>query len=393
MKDNNLYKIGEIYKVRKSFPINLVNVLVQPRQTFNKEEISELAQSIDELNLIHPVSIALFDEATCQDHIKRVNRSWNKKYKITTLKKYKQYYPILIAGEKRFRAIRSIIDNKDKCFTQKYFKKGLLDSMVYRQLTSWGFIEIQCQENKHGRPPAQEQAEYFNNYYREFKDLYKSQDTKLTVAEFARKMQTSESTMREALRFSELPDSVKDFVSTKKLIPYGIACEIARFQQNGIEEKHLINWCITSIVKKYTVNEFKKIVKYELSRRNQVSLFGENEEDELAQVRREKERKDDRKRSMEKNIVKSLYEGIAYNKKLIDLFEKKLIGKEESAYSSLGAMKGVQALVDILNTKLLPHIESYKNEEYFSKVLEEIKALNISKEIQVAQETFKKIVS
>jgi len=388
LKDNHLYKIGEINKDRMSFPINRVNVLVQPRQTFDPEEIEELAFSIDGLNLIHPVSIALFDEKTCYDHIKRVNRSWNKNYQLKNLKKYKNFYPILIAGEKRFRAILCIIANKDRMFTQKYFKEGLIDSLVYKQLTSWGFIEVQCQENKHKKPPPEEQAEYYNNYYREFRDLYKGQDTKLTVAAFARKMHTSEATMREALRFSDLPASVKNFVTVKKLIPYGIACEIARFQLAGMEEKKLLDWCISCVVKNYTVNEFRKIVKYELERRDMPSLFGE----EFTQAEKELAKKEARKRSMEINIVKSLHGGIAYNKKLIDLFEKKLLGKEDSAYSSFGAMKGVKSLIDLLNTKLLPHIETHKQEDYFKNVLKEIKALDISKDIKDAQELFKKIV-
>jgi hypothetical protein len=387
--ENNLYKIGEISKDRKSFPINRINVLVQPRQTFDPQEIEELAYSIDGLDLIHPVSIALFDEATCLDHIKRVNRSWNKNYQLRKLKKYKNNFPILIAGEKRFRAILRIISNKNGDFTKKYFQKENLDSLVYSKLTSWGFIEIQCQENKHNKPPADEQAEYYNNYFREFQDLHKGLDAKLTLVAFAKKMNTSESTMREALRFSNLPNSVKDFVSVKKLIPYGIACEIARFQQAGMEESKLLNWCISCVVKKYTVNEFKKIVKYELTRKSMQSLFVE---DQFSQAKEELERKENLKRGMEKNIVKSLYDGIAYNNKVIGLFESNLLGKEESAYSSFGVMRGVKTLINLLNNKLLPHIESHKDEKYFKAVLKELKALEISNEVKESLSTFKKIV-
>lgn len=389
MEENNLYKIGEISKDRMSFPINRINVLVQPRQTFDLEEIEELAVSIDGLDLIHPVSIALFDQATCLDHIKRVNRSWSKNYSLSNFKTYKNYYPILIAGEKRYRAVLSIIANKNENFTKKYYKSGRLDSLVYKKLTSWGFIEIQCQENKHKKPPAEEQAEYYNNYFREFQDLHKGIDEKLTITAFAKKMHTSEATMREALRFSNLPNSVKDFVSVKKLIPYGMACEIARFQQAGMNEEKLLNWCTMCIARNYSVKEFKKIAKYELEKK-QMQSYSDNSI--FSQAQDEQFMKDHRKRSMEKNIVRSLYDGIVYNKKVISLFDNNLLGKEESAYSSFGAMKGIKALIDLLNEQLLPHIATHKKEKYFKTVLKEIKALELDKDIKDTHKKFKKIV-
>lgn len=57
-------------------PLNIINVLPQPRKTF--EEINFLANDIAQKNLYNPLTIACFDREHCQKYIEPINSRLNR---------------------------------------------------------------------------------------------------------------------------------------------------------------------------------------------------------------------------------------------------------------------------------------------------------------------------
>lgn len=389
-----------------SLPFDSINVLVQTRKYFDPIKIINLASEIDSIGLIQPIGVAWFNKKACQGYIHLINRNRRKKYSIKKLKKYKNRYPVLIYGEKRFRALKCIFENTEGNFTQQFFPAKEVRAQVFSNLTSWGFLKMQCSENIYDEPKPEELAEFYSDFYKEFKEL--EGDSELTLTAYAKTMGTSVSTMRDALRFSSLPKSVKAYVNSRELfnyrksrklivkrsiknqeehdlLSYGIICQIARLHQAGLEESKLIDWCKNCLVNNYKVEKFKKIVQEYLQRKNGISLF-----DEFTQAEQQTQIKNNRRRALEQKLTSAIYSEIQYIKRILYLFDNDLLGKEESAFSSIGVLKTLKIQVDLLKKNILPHIYSLVDDPYFKSAMNEAKAKNIIKDIEQVSEVFQK---
>ena len=409
---NTYFVNGKIDRKEESLSIKSINVLVQTSTRFDENEIIDLAKSIAQIGLLHPIGVASFDKKACEGYLSLINRNRGTEYSIKKLKKYKGRYLVLIYGEKRFRSLKCIFENVVGKYNPQYFPQKKVRTQVYKNLTLWGFLTMQCSENTYNKPGPEELAEFYFAFYKEFREL--EGPGELTMTKFAKTMGVSINTMSAALKFADLPESIKAYANTRAffnykkstkqgkssnqnnevrdLLSYGILCQISRLHQAGEDEFSLIQWCIRCLVKNYTVEEFKKIVQELLKRKDNASLFDENY-NEFTIAQKKESIKANCKFEIDRKVRIAVYAEIQYLNKIIDLFNDDLVGKDESPFSSDGILKMIKKQVDLLNEKILPHIQSLKDDQYFKDSLKKVGATNIVAEIEKTSEVFEKILT
>ena len=123
VKNNGYHK--EAYYEELQIPLETINILPQPRKTF--EKIDELANDILEKGLINPLLLARFNRENCEKYLKAINILWKKEIKkaIKTENLNRNpddnHYYILIAGERRLRAIKHL--KKENLINKIFFFK------------------------------------------------------------------------------------------------------------------------------------------------------------------------------------------------------------------------------------------------------------------------------
>lgn len=380
-------------KIRKKtyfLPMNCLNIFFQPRQTFIQSKLEDLALSINRNGLMHPLLVARFTKKEMEEHIKLRNSSERQvvKLELEALHKFEDHYYVLIAGERRYRAVSMIIKNIQGIYhgSSLYtFYNKKIECSLYYSPSFLKFISMQLDENDQGeKPPSHEEAEYIDSYYGAMKVAAKDEKIRFTLSGFARKIGKSPQVVRTALRFSELPVLIKQFVKAKT-ISYGVACEITRLNTGvKIKDSELLWWANLAVAKKANVKDFKIIIDKALQRKraSTINLFEDNQVTVLRSIFRS---------TMDKNVGAALYVNLNYLKKVNSLFENNYVGKEDSVFASPPIIKQVGSIVDILINHILPHIESLKNEPYFKKAMKEVKQLELVSKIKEVEEKFNKI--
>jgi ParB family transcriptional regulator, chromosome partitioning protein len=188
----------------------------QPRELFKEEEISELAKSIQECGLIHPISV----------------RKTNDKYEI-------------IEGERRFRACKLLGFEKIP--------------VIERELEDNKMLLVALIENlqRENLNPIEESNSYMK--------LMKEYD--LTQQEVSDKVGKSRSYVANMVRLVNLPHMVKENLELGK-IDVGHARALLTLQNHNLQRKA----CNIIIQKKMTVRETEKLVKNWLSGKIQDSM-------------------------------------------------------------------------------------------------------------------------
>ncbi|MEI6378131.1 MAG: ParB/RepB/Spo0J family partition protein [Candidatus Falkowbacteria bacterium] len=319
-------------------PIGKINVLPQPRKTF--AEIETLAEDIRKIGLIHPISVAVFTENDCQVHLDNINDVWHSGLKLVDLQTYKNHYLVLISGERRLRALKSL-------------KEKQVYSSVYREASSLELINIQGSENHQAPIPAHEEADFYDKYYRMKRA---AMGGKLAVAKFAKSVGRNPEVIRKAVRFSNLPDNIRKAVF-ESVISYGIACELARLSEQELDRAKILYWFTYAVARRsLKVKEFHiKISKYlqELKQPDFAhnSLFG-------AELSVEELQKLERRYYIDRSATAAFYDALRYLDHLMFLFNNDLLGKIDSPFSMTGPTKACKDLLKLMQEKLLPHLQT-----------------------------------
>lgn len=316
---------------REKIPLGWIAVLPQPRQTF--EGIEELAWDIAQSSFLYPPIVCAFDKGFFEKYLEVINRIWGMGFNSQNLPQGadgKVY--TLIDGERRIRAAQYLLDHSCEdcglnggCF-EKHFPGGLLELTICRNISPHKAISIQFRANMHMSVPAHEEAEAMARNWRFIKQV----DPSFSLARFAREIGRSPDTVRNAVKFCELPEEIQDMVR-RKYIPYGIALELARAQANGV--KDVRNLMTDAMVGKQKVSEFRGIIDGRIRdlKSGQQSLdliFQEIQETEARQKHL--------RRVAGEQFLGGVWNFNSYMRVLLRLFEENLIALKCSPLSSGG---------------------------------------------------------
>ncbi len=258
----------------------LVNVLPQVRKTFDPEEIRLLAEDIAKSGIIQPSIIALFDEVYMEKYIHLNDSVARVKTDISKLTSFKyrnrRFYLVVLGGERRYRAHKYLWDKGCESCREKYGSKMTsgkcfiyhfgghhMEARLCENISAEVAKEYQFKENNYISPPSHELAYHYVEYFKTISLIYRERGEKLTIRDFAKKVGRSESTIRNAISFVELPDYIQQAVAGKH-ISYSIALEFHRLKAQGVDETAIRNlFLIISVkfrIKAETVRE--KITQY-----------------------------------------------------------------------------------------------------------------------------------
>ena len=342
-----------------SLPIPAVNVLAQPRKTF--EGIPELALDVAKKRLLNPPTVARFDEAACRQYVEAVNRLWETSYCADELQSRtengERVYYVLLAGERRFRSCRLLWNEgcaecveargKEKpgrCF-KRHFGCALLDVRVCRNIPPLAALFLQLSENTHVPVPSHEEAAAYARLFA----LIRKADPEFPVARFAREVGRSPDTIRKALRYHLLPPVAKEAVENGA-IAYGVAIEIARLQEDGLQPEQLEFWIARAITERRKVKDFRGLVTAHIQERHsgQTSLL-----DFFQAVQAKDAQRAHLKRTVEANSIQALWAAIHYLGRVQRLFTEELLGPPKAPYSISSPVRVYRTLVERLR-ELLP---------------------------------------
>ncbi len=348
-------------------PLDAINVLPQPRRTF--EDIELLAIDIADKGILNPLTIAEFNPESATRYLTAINALWGTSFSIINLKLGKKgngrkRYHVLLAGERRFRSCLHLWERgcakcqethgtepPGTCFRRHFGEEGVRASICVN-IPPLSALFLQLSENTHMRVPPEEEAEVYSMLFH----LVRRADPKFSMARFAESVGRSPSAIRNALLFTELPESIRGRVgSSNNRIPYGIAIELARLQREGVSEEDLTLWALRSIAQDSKVEDFHESVTRFIANRNSgqaslLEIMDAESERVLAYtlVRQVVERKS----------ILALWAWVHYVRRVITLFEDGQLGQEDSPFSKRSPLRLLRNLSLLMRDNLIPHLKS-----------------------------------
>lgn len=339
--------------------IDSINVLPQPRKTF--DGILELAEDIAHKGILNPVTVAAFDDEACRNFIETINQLWRVSYSIDdlcyTIKRKKCTYHVLLAGERRYRALQYLWESGCRtcqetdpllkpgdCF-RRHLGGEQVEVRLCQNIPPLSALFLQLSENTHRRVPRHEEAQAYYQLYRLACQLYPD----LTVGRFARLVGRGLETISNALKFCLLPGEIQDAVEQKK-IKYGVAIELARLQEAAqLDRDQLFRWMVRALVGRYKVGTFRQIVDQHLKDRmsGQVSLLDLMEEAQRKNLERGQTRL-----TVAKNSIAAVWNILAYFRLVNRLFKQGLLGPDEAPFSRGSPIRVFRAMLDELTDAL-----------------------------------------
>ena len=337
-------------------PLNAINVLAQPRKTFL--EIDVLGDDVAKKNLHELLRIARFDFEHCKRYISEVNEIWKTGFMMEEMVPVQEngslVFYVLLDGERRYR---SCIYLRDKGCTscreefgpggcyERHFGDLRVEARVEDNISPDEAIDIQASANIHHRVPLHEEAHFYDYLYK----VRKRRDPKYTVTEHAKRMGRKSEAIRLAMRFCDLPEKIQDYVEDGQ-VRWGIGIEATRLQFQGkLDEEELERWMIRAVTENLKVPEFRERVnrflfnlKYE-----QMSMFSMAEDRYMARSAI--------KMVVERHTLLAIHGFIFYLNKVLDLFIKGKLGKEDSPFSHRSSIKVFRRLIDV-EAKALPYL-------------------------------------
>jgi len=365
-------------------PRKMINVFPQPRKTF--ENIHELSLDEYQKGQLNLPTIAPFNKIDCEQYLYLSNILWKTKFSIDDAipfrQKGKERYEVLIAGERRLRGwdhvrieeflkclkcqevwdegcenCKKIWEKKHKkipkgfCYIRHFGTKPgepreLLEVRLCVGISPIEALFLQFSENTHMSVPACEEAQAYAQLF----NLIRTVDATFTLSFFSQLVGRNPDTVRNAIKYTELPRSIQERVE-KKDISYGIALELTRLQTQGLKEEELDRWATMAITGKYRVDDFRTVVT-ELIKNltsGQTALFSTEQIKEMESQHF--------RIIVERHIIMAIWSWIHYFAKVLNLFTEGRLGKTDSPFSHRSPLKVFRKLIDLLEN-LFPHLQS-----------------------------------
>jgi ParB-like chromosome segregation protein Spo0J len=352
-----------LHYVDAHIPLDDINILPQPRKTF--EDIDTLAQDLAVHDQLNPLYIAEFTPQQAQAYVDVINQMWKTEHKLDELRyinnKIGRYY-ILIAGERRYRAFKTL--DADGCFNcqdnygrgpciTRHFPDKKVKASLMVGVDPLEAIGIQAAENIHTPVPPEQEAVFYDAYFR----VRKMTDETYTVSRFARDVGRGEGKITSAIKFCRLPEEIQNYVKDK-VISYGHAIELQRARETlGLDAAGLDFWTIKVIVNRLRVPELREIVSREIeaqqSNQTLLGLFTQAQEEDM--------RKSYFKRTVAKESINKIWGFIDYFQTVLNLFENGKLGKKDSPFSERSPLRVFKALIKI-EKRLISHLDGLLSE-------------------------------
>lgn len=343
--------------VRDKVPLSAINILPQPRKTF--DDIDILAQDIARHGLTYEPLVAPLNKNDCKNYLQYINeiRVLNCTIEDLVPMDYQgeRIFLILIDGERRTRACRWLLvnscidckeeDYKDGCY-ENHFGDSLIDTRLCFGISPSEAVDRQYSANLHVKVPPFEEAEDLASLFKFRKRL----NSKYTLSEFSRTVGRSPRTLQRALKFNELPDIIKQAVKNKYTtdrrfedgviqnqirefnglnpsldnleMSYGTAIEMYRLQERGLSEPELKEWAIRAMVGNCTVPQFRQMIDEYLSvlDNGQMDLWSLLDDSAKRLIQ-----KPGHRLVIEKHMIQILHSQLYYWKRVLELAEAGLI--------------------------------------------------------------------
>ncbi|MBI4039391.1 hypothetical protein HY388_01025 [Candidatus Daviesbacteria bacterium] len=343
-------------------PLEAINIFPQVRQTF--EEIEDLAENIADHGLFNPLTVAKFDRESCQHYIAVINWLWGRDFSldqtVSCEEDGQEVFYVLLAGERRHRACMYLKTagcpscqqqfGAGPCHTRHPASAdGQVDVRLCVNISPLEALFRQIAENVHMRVPAHEEAKVFYELY----SLVKQADPKYSLAQFSRDVSRGPDTIKNAIRFCELPAEIQGFVKNR-VFSYGIACEISRLHEAGFSEDDLSWWARQAAVSSPKVDEFRETISKVITDRNNgqtmLDLFTQEQESEMRRLAH--------RRVVARELIQILWRDQYYLKKVQELLKDGKLGRDDSPFSILSPVRYFRASI-ALRQELLPLLKDH----------------------------------
>lgn len=346
-------------------PLNLINVLPQPRKTF--ECIEELALDIAGKGMMNPVIVAAFSREHCEAYLSTINEFWQSSFMVDELvcrlENEESVFYVLLAGERRFRSCLFLYrrgcdecreaygqEESGVCFQRHFRNSGEIEVRLCVNILPLAAIFLQFSENTHMRVPAHEEAQAYEQLFK----LIKKLDPFFSLTKFARCVGRNQSTIRNALKFCELPIFIREAVERGE-IKYGIALELSRLAERGIGGEDLRWWTLRARAENYSVEAFRKIVNNFLDNLSsgQLSIL------DLFDAEAERERRlANIRHAVAGNVIRQLWAYHGYWLSVLRLCRDGLLGRDDAMFSDKSPVRLLCATANLINKEILPYLRN-----------------------------------
>ncbi len=352
-------------------PLDVINVLNQPRQTF--EELDIMAQSIADHGLLNPLNVANFSKQGAEEYLRLINDLWAEEHTLDEIKPTvvngEERYYVLIAGERRLRSCRKldtegcVIHPGVSCYAlhNPEGDRGVRVSEA-KDFPAFEIALIQTSENIHMAVPPHEQA----HQYKRIWGVAKIKDPELTVEGFSRSVGKTADVVRTALRYCELPQEIQDRVARKE-ISYGIATQVARLRNEiGATDQELNWWVLRAIAHKYRVSDFTDKVSeaIRIAKSGQITML-----DAFNNAQAEDLRRREFKKVVASEMIKEVWGIVNYLRRVRGLYQQGELGAKDSPYSIQSPLRVWKALIEE-QRRLVPHLQDVMAERDYQESIE-----------------------
>ncbi|MDO8571308.1 MAG: hypothetical protein Q7R79_01385 [bacterium] len=356
---------GTTYRYQGAhIPLHVLNVLPQPRKTF--AGIPELAGDVAEKKILNPPTVAKFSREQAERHVTVINTLWGTNFELENLHAASEVgeqdvYYILLAGERRYRSCQYLWERGcDSCREQygeeqdgicffRHFESNTIEVRLCVDIPPLPALFLQLSENTHLSVPPHEEAHAYGLLFQ----LIRQARETFSVTQFARHVGRTPETVRNALRYCELPSEIQQCVEGGH-IRYGMAVEIARLQEDGISDTdELLLWTLRAATGHVTTKNFRENVTEYLTQRHIgqssfLELVGHGTEQEMRAIRV----------TVAEDIIKGVWFWVHYCMRVLLLFEQGKLGKEDSLLSERSPVRVFRSFIKVLE-KLLPHVKPF----------------------------------
>ncbi len=386
---------AERQKYRSDFlPIGVVNTLPQVRRTF--EHIADLAESLAGEGQINPPMVARWTEGMLDNYLAVINLAWKTQISTDQLSPTieedgQPHYYVLIAGERRFRAAKHLVDHPCEDCSQRitkqqqsqeraptcfdaHFPKGL-EVRIGDSITAQEALTIQLAENTHERPPQEEEADWISRFYAVERQLIPG----LTLTDFSKKVRRSPEVVRDALRFSMLSSETQQRVKDG-IMSYGIAVQIGRLIDAGIERNWVEHYERLALASNMPAKEFEKIIGAFIrnTRDGNLEMFGDGLFSDLVdQPNGEKPKPPSIRHVVTREADQAFRGSASYLSLLNRLFEDGVLRPEDYPFKDRSVVYSLEHYIAVA-TRMLPFIAGTLPEEERERLAQELDAQKIT---------------